>query len=268
MFGRREQNAEARLWRDVTYAERDSRTLKLDVYQPMTEPAVGDHFPAIVMIHGGGWRHGDKGEAYFTPHHRYYAHQGYVVFDIQYRLSDEAVWPAPYEDVLEGIRWVKEHAKAYRVDANRIALFGRSSGAHLALMAGYCPADDTGVQAVVSVYAPIELRLPDLSPESAIVGLMGGTYEAMPTVYASATPLNFVRDGLPPTLLVEGGMDTITPYFHGDKLVNALSLTDTRFVLLRSPWSRHGFDAVPMGLGEQLVQYHLDRFLAWTLYRE
>jgi hypothetical protein len=60
-------------------------------------------------------------------------------------------------------------------------------------------------------------------------------------------------------------MDTIVPYHHGDKLVGRLSLTDTVFVLLRVPWSRHGFDAVLSGMGAQLTYYHLDRFLAWSL---
>jgi acetyl esterase/lipase len=267
-LGKRERKAQGRLWRDIPFAERNGQRLHLDVYQPMVEPSVGELYPAIIVIHGGGWRHSDKGEWYFAAQNRYYASQGYVVFDIQYRLSDDAIWPAQLEDVQAAISWVKGHASDYKVDARRIALLGRSSGAHLALMAGYCPEDERGVQAIVSLYAPTELRLPDLAPDSGIVELMGGFPNDKPAEYDSATPIDFVGDGLPPTLMIEGGMDTIVPHFHGDKLANALSMTDTPFALLRAPWSRHGFDAIFSGLGGQLVQYHIDRFLAWSLYRE
>jgi acetyl esterase/lipase len=265
-LGRRERTAQARLTRNMPYAEVNGRALTLDVYKPLVTPALGDQYPALIVIHGGGWRHGEPG-GWFAAHNRYYASQGYVVFDINYRLSGEAKWPAPFEDVLAAIRWVKEHADEYRVNPEQIALMGRSAGAHLALMAAYNGSDDTRVKAVVSIYAPTELRWPNLKADSAIVELMGGYYPALSQLYDSATPLTFVRDGLPPTLIVDAGMDTITPRHHADALANALALTDTPFAVLRSPWSRHGFDAVLSGLGGQLVQYHLDRFLAWSLYR-
>jgi acetyl esterase/lipase len=262
-LGQRERTVQARLWRDIPFA----RKLKLDVYQPLVRPAVGDQYPAVIVIHGGGWRNGDK-QDWFVPHNRYIASQGYVVFSIQYRLSGEALWPAQLEDVQAAIRWVKEHAPDYGVDTDRIALMGRSAGGHLALMAAYCADEVTRVRAVISLYGVVEMRWPEYEEGSAIVALMGGLPQHKPSEYESATPLNFVRDGLPPTLVIEGGMDTITPHHHGDKLANALSMTDTPFVLLRAPWARHGFDAVLSGLGGQLVQYHIDRFLAWGLYGE
>jgi acetyl esterase/lipase len=266
-LGKRERTVRAQLTRHVLYAEMDGHPLALDVYQPLDEPVTGNLYPAIIVIHGGGWRNGEPG-GWFVPHNHYYASQGYVVFDIEYRLSGVAKWPVLFEDVQEAIRWVKAHAPEFRVDPARIALLGRSAGAHLALMGAYCADAETRVSAVVSIYGAIELRWPNLKPESAIIDLMGGTYEQLPAAYESATPLNYVTDGLPPTLIIEGGMDIITPHQHGDRMVNALSLTDTPFVLLRAPWSRHGFDAVLSGLGTQLVYYHLDRFLAWSLYRD
>lgn len=267
-LGGRERSSRARLWRDVVYANPNGRPLKLDIYQPMIEPAVGNLYPAVIVIHGGGWRNGDKGD-WFVPTSRYLANQGYVVFDIQYRLSGRAHWPAPYDDVKTAIRWVKQCAGDYQVDADRIAVLGRSAGGHLAMMAGFQPDADTQVQAIISLYGPADLQWKDLSPDSATVQLMGGTFEQMPEAYAEISPITHVKDGLPPTLMIEGMMDTIVPsLFHGDAMMNKLSLTDTSFVLLRVPWGRHGFDAVTFGLGSQLVQYHIDRFLAWSLYRE
>jgi hypothetical protein len=63
-------------------------------------------------------------------------------------------------------------------------------------------------------------------------------------------------------------MDTLVPYYHGDKLAGALAFTNTPFALLRVPWSRHGFDTLLSGTGTQLAYHHLDSFLAWSLYRK
>jgi acetyl esterase/lipase len=261
-LGKRERSARGKLTQHVPYAQVNGRELTLDIYEPTAEPVLGSQYPAIIVIHGGGWRNGEPG-SWFTPHNHYFASQGYVVFDIEYRLSGEAKWPAQLEDVQRAIQWVKDHADTYRIDAARIALLGRSAGAHLALMAGYCV---EGIRAIVSLYGPAELRWPNLKPGSLIIDLMGGTFEQMPDAYEQATPLNFVRDNLPPTLIIEGGLDTIVPYHHGDRLAGQLAFTNTPFALLRVPWSRHGFDALLAGLGTQLVYHHLDRFLAWSFY--
>ena len=263
-LGKRERTLQAKLTKHVPYAEVNGRQLTLDIYEPTAEPILGSQYPVLIVIHGGGWRNGEPG-SWFTPHNHYFASQGSVVFDIEYRLSGEAKWPAQFEDVERAIQWVRDHADTYRIDPARIALLGRSAGAHLALMAGYCV---EGIRAIVSLYGPAELRWPNLKPGSAIVGLMGGTFEEFPDAYERATPLNFVRDNLPPTLIIEGGLDTIVPYHHGDRLAGQLAFTNTPFALLRVPWSRHGFDALLAGLGTQLVYHHLDRFLAWNFYRE
>jgi acetyl esterase/lipase len=264
----RAHDARARIWRGVDYASPDGFPLKLDIYEPMIEPTVGDLYPAVIVIQGGGWRVNDN-RMWFESHNRYLASQGYVVFDIQHRLSQRAKWPAQLQDVQQAVCWVKQHAAEYRLDPQRIAVLGRSSGAHLALMAGMRAQDaGTQVQAIVAIYAPTDLQFKNLRPGSSIIQLMGGRFEDMPAAYADASPIEFVHDHLPSILLIEGMMDNVVPYHHGDKLVNRLSLTNTAFVLLRLPWSRHGFDAVPFGMGAQLVQYHMDRFLAWSLYGE
>ncbi|MBZ0288301.1 MAG: alpha/beta hydrolase, partial [Anaerolineae bacterium] len=263
-LGRRERSPRATVTQKVQYAEVNGRHLALDVYQPTDKPIMGSLYPAIIVIHGGGWRNGEPG-GWFSAHNHYFANQGYVVFDIEYRLSGEAKWPAQLEDVEQAIRWVKDHADTYGVDPARIALLGRSAGGHLALMAAYC---GEGICAVVSLYGPAEMRWPNLEAGSSILALMGGTFEDMPDAYESATPLNFVHDNLPPTLIIEAGMDTIVPYHHGDKLAGQLAFTNTPFALLRVPWSRHGFDALLSGTGAQLAYHHLDRFLAWSFYRK
>jgi len=263
---------------NVVYSQPGLRALKLDVYQPTTPPAVGRHYPAIISIHGGAWRSYDKGGV-FVPHHSYLASQGYVVFDIQYRFSAEAVWPAQLQDAQCAIRWVKAHASAYNIDPKRIALIGRSSGAHMALMAAYRPNDpkvgktcadeeDSSVSAVVAIYPPTDLRLWQSIPGGAVYELLGGQIDDIPEVYADASPVEYVRDDLPPTLIAQGYMDELVQPVHAELLDNLLRGTNTPSVLLRVPWGRHVFDAVMSGMGAQLIQYHIDRFLAWSLYKD
>jgi len=272
-LGGRRRVAKAKITNDVVYRDTPSRPLKLDVYEPLVEPAIGDRYPAIVVVHGGSWNRGDK-QDFFAMHRRYLAGQGYVVFAIQYRLSSEAKWPAQLEDVQDAIRWVKTHAGEYQVDPERVALLGRSSGGHLALLAAYRPdlstegGVDTRVKSIVAMYPPTDLRLWPSMPNTALTDFLGGMTHEIPHVYADASPIEFVGDNLPPTMILQGYMDNLVYPAHAEALGNRLASTNTPSVLLRVPWGRHGFDAMMSGLGAQLSQYHMDRFLAWSLYGE
>jgi len=256
---------QGKLIRDIEFARPDGQALCLDVYKPSVAPAIGERYPAVIVIHGGGWRNGDKYE-YFESHSRHLAAQGYVVFDIQYRLAPTTRWPGQLEDVKAAIRWVRQHADDYQLDPGSILLLGRSAGAHLALMVVCCPDEDTRIRGVVSVYGPTELRWEGLAPDSPIIDLMGGPYESLKTVYETASPVAQAREGLPPILMIEGGMDALVPNTHGDLFSGRLYMLGSPFALLRIPWSRHGFDAVYFGMGAQVAQYYIDRFLAWSAY--
>lgn len=253
---------------DVVYTQTPQRPLKLDIYLPDSPPLTGERYPVIISIHGGSWRYGTKGQVW-TRHHRLLAAQGYVVFDIQYRLSQEARWPAQLDDVRAAIRWVKAHAADYNADAGRIALHGRSAGAHLALSAAYRAGDDfadTGVQAVVAFYPPTNLTLWEPVVGSPLDQLLGGTKLQIPDRYADASPVNFCRAGLPPTLLLQGDMDELVTPEHALQLARSLRETGNTVVSLHVPWGRHAFDLLGGGLGAQLTQGSVERFLAWALY--
>ncbi|PJF22345.1 MAG: hypothetical protein CUN56_06465 [Phototrophicales bacterium] len=264
------RNYPVRIMRDVVYVQRPTRPLKLDIFMPQVPPVIGDRYPAIIVLHGGGWYRGDKTE-HFERHNLHLAAQGYVVFDAQYRFFsvDAAPWDAPLQDVREVIRWVKANADEYQVDTTKIALYGRSAGGQLALRAAYGACGefiDTSVQAVVTAYAPTDLRLTGYEPDFRVCGLLGGQSWEVPETYADASPIEFVRDDLPPTLMMHGGADSLASYVHAELMLNKLRQTNTPCVVLRVPWGRHGFDAVLPGTGYQLTQYYVDRFLAWCMY--
>src|SRR6185436_9205212 len=143
---------------------------------------------AIIVFHGGGWRNGDK-QQYFEPTNRYLANLGFVVFDVQYRLSGVAKWPAQLEDARTAIQWVRDCAGDYHVDPHQIALLGRSAGGHIALMAAFRADAATQVQAVMAFYTPTDLKFANLTSASSIYNLLGGRFEDMPERYTDATPI-------------------------------------------------------------------------------
>lgn len=165
--------AEAALLQDVAYAD-DSPAQKLDVYLPEGPEAA----PVIVVVHGGGFRFGDENMAIIQPLFKA-VERGYAVVSVDYRKSTEAPFPAALADVKAAVRWVRENAALYGFDPERIAIWGESAGAYLALMTALTPevaelcgdvdenADESAaVQALVTFYAPVEFWVMDAQAEA------------------------------------------------------------------------------------------------------
>ena len=106
----------------------------LDLAQPLFGPQ--QNRPAILIIHGGGWSAGSKNDMVYRTLMVDYAMKGYVVCNMNYRLTQEAPLPACIEDVRCAIRWMKANASRLGIDPNRIGTYGHSAGGHLSLMAG------------------------------------------------------------------------------------------------------------------------------------
>src|SRR5947207_11532885 len=111
---------------DVTYRTVDGEQLGLDVYQPAKK---GKNWPAVVVVHGGGWTQGDK--ALFAQQSNQLAERGFVAFSINYRLAPAHPYPAAVQDVEAAVAWVRKHAKEYGVDPTRIGALRGSPGGHL-----------------------------------------------------------------------------------------------------------------------------------------
>ena len=256
----------ARVTRDVLVAAPHGIRLTLDVYQP---PVAGPH-PSVVQIYGGAWQRGEPADnATFAT---YLAAHGYVVFAIDYRHAPEFPWPAQIDDVRAALAWIRGHAGDYDADASRLALLGRSAGAHFAMMAAY-EAGAPPVRAVVSYYGPVDLTDGYLNPPSpdpldvrAIEeALLGGTPDQMPDRYREASPISYVTRRLPPSLLVYGGRDHVVLPTFGARLDERLRAQGATSVYLEIPWAEHAFDAVPNGPSGQLSLYYTEQFLAWAL---
>ncbi|MEU8385751.1 alpha/beta fold hydrolase, partial [Streptosporangium sp. NPDC048865] len=105
--------------------------------------------PGVFLIHGGWWSSGDK--KYMTEISRSYAEQGYVVFNINYRLSTDASWPAQRTDTLDAIATARRHAALWSFDPNNYVVVGFSAGGHLAGAVGTYKSGLPGMRGVVGI---------------------------------------------------------------------------------------------------------------------
>ncbi len=204
--------------RDVEYGVVDGYSLRLDAYLPIDD----DIHPAVVLIHGGGWRSGDKNG--FRRTALGYVAEGISAFSLNYRLSGVAPYPAAVEDCVAAIRYLRDHAEEYNIDPDRMAAQGGSAGAHLSLMMAFLEPEPDEVNAAgeplknrlvcaVSKCGPTDFTAGDgMHAERAAVAFLGGPREGREDVYAEASPVTHVSSDDPPVLLVHGTDDHTVPY--------------------------------------------------------
>ncbi|MDQ2747449.1 MAG: alpha/beta hydrolase [Acidobacteriota bacterium] len=263
-----------------TFAQIGGQDLQMDVYAPTAANA--NNGAGIVVVHGGSWRGGVRDD--FPQWNEWLAANGFTVFDVDYRLTQPNYQTAT-GDVKCAVRQVKNHAAEFDIATDRIALLGRSAGAHLALLAAYSAGDarfpatcaedaqtDETVRAVVSLYAPVDLLWAFDNPanEAVIDGkatladfLGGNPHESneMRERYVSASPLSHVSAATPPTLLIHGGHDQLVRSenmrFLDERLTQANVPHQTIFI----PYAQHGFDYNFYGFGSQIAQPAMLDFL-------
>jgi acetyl esterase/lipase len=250
----------------IQFAQTNGVPLSLNLYRPSQ---VGK-YPAIVVIHGGGWQNGSPNDS--AQFSQYMAAQGYSVVSIDYRRAPQHRFPAQLEDVRKAIAYIREHADELEVDVNRMALMGRSAGAHLAMLAAYEP-DAPPIRAVVNYYGPVNLTTgyqdppnPDpIGSRGLLRDFLGGTPADLPDLYKQASPWSYVNHAVPPSLLIYGQRDHVVQSKFGRKLYEQLQKTGNQAIFLEIPWAEHAFDAIFQGVSSQVALYYTERFLAWAL---
>lgn len=200
----------------ITYDDRYAAG-RLDVYLP--GDADRGARPGVLFVHGGGWHLGDR--THHADHARRLAASGYVAISIDYRLVPEATYPAPVQDSLCALAFVRAHADEWGLDPARIAVAGYSAGGHLVSMIGTafddpevqpdCAAGPTGAPAaVISGAGPQDLR-GRYGEHDAIVDFLGLPEAEAPERYAAASPVTRARPDAPPFLFVHGSDDWFVP---------------------------------------------------------
>ncbi len=232
---------------DLVYATA-SANQKLDLYLP---PTGAGPFPCVVWIHGGGWSSGDKSLAPGAPQFGLLA-RGYAVASINYRFSSEAIFPAQIYDVKAALRFLRGNAASYGLDKNRVAVWGFSSGGHLAALAGTSggvsaledpgqgnAAESSRVQAVIDWSGPIDFLQLDAeaaadgcppydgtgydSPSSPVSLLIGALISDRPDLVQFANPITYISVDDPPFFIEHGTQDCYVAYQQSQLLHDALA---------------------------------------------
>lgn len=202
----------AQLRTDIEFAKVADISLTLDAYVPEKNGS----FPAVIVVHGGGFTAGDK-QTFVKPLFDPLTRAGFTWFTINYRLAPEHRFPAAIEDLERAIQYVRSHAKEYKVDPERIALMGESAGGHLVSFVGAQNKSSARVAAVVSFYGPhdFEARARANGQLSESVRAFLGLTELNESAYRvlrEASPVTYVKKGMPPFLLIHGTEDPLVPY--------------------------------------------------------
>lgn len=250
---------------NVVYGTGSGRELRVDIY-----PAKGphNHRTAVLQLHGGRWRYGNR--QMMAEHARCLSNLGFTCIPIEYRLLNEAPWPAALHDVKAAIRWTRANAQSLGVEPDRIVIQGCSAGAYLALMAagtqGRSEWEGDGghaevsskVNAVVSIY-PVTLfkkdwdgcyngDAPIAAPDDYLPASLLLEDKLTEENIRSISPYTYVTSDFPPTALWHGGADAYVPPAHSIRMYEALTRAGVYVDLHLIAGVAHVFDFAPSQL--------------------
>jgi acetyl esterase/lipase len=225
------------------------RELKADIFRPAQ--AAGP-VQGVLFFPGGGWQTANR-----APLKERYgmrlAERGYVCVTGEYRVMDEAPWPAPIQDVKATIRWMRANSDSLGIDPATIVVGGKSAGGHLALLAAGTQGNEafegnsghtsvsSNVAAVIGV-APVA-NLTEWARRPSMAKLFGENPAA--EVVKAASPIAHVNGNYPPTLLVHGTADTRVPHAMTMRMVQALEQAGVAVDLHLYAGQDHFFDQEP-----------------------
>lgn len=250
---------------DIVYTRVGDRALHLNLTLP--EGHSSKPSPAIIWVHGGGWSSGDYR---MDPAAEYgLTNLGYVTGSVQYRLSQEAKYPAQIHDCKAAIRFLRANAAKYGIDPNRIGVWGGSAGGHLVALlgttAGIAQLEGNGgnrehssrVQAVCDLFGPTDFSESCAKEFLPVVAtmldeLLGGPARTKRGLARLASPVEFVSKDDPPFLILHGDKDPLVPMSQSDTLYAALKRVGADAKLVKVKNAGHGF--APYGIEPSLEE--------------
>lgn len=197
---------------DVVYNEQN-RALHLDAFLNKNKKIN----PAVIMIHGGGWKSGNKKQMHVLAQE--IASKGYSCFAIEYRLSLEAKYPAAIYDVKNAIKFIKDNAKRFKVDPDKIAILGCSSGGQMAALIGTTNENlafedsenksksSSKVNAIIDIDGILAFKHPESKEGEMAAFWLNGSYEENPENWKDASALSHTDKNTPPILFIESSFD-------------------------------------------------------------
>ena len=253
---------------NVEFGKVDGVSLTLD----SSVPDGAGPFPAVILVHGGGFVRGDK-QLYVKPLFPVLTEANYTWFSVNYRLAPQYPFPAAVEDVQRAIQYVKSHAKQYKVDPQRIALVGESAGGYLVSYIGAIDRPQDRVAAIVSFYGPHNVA-------GLVSGSGGGPVPesvekfwqvkelnaASAKTLEEASPIFYVHKSMPPFLLIHGTKDAQVDYRQSPAMCERMKAVGAKCDLITVENGAHGMGswaALPDGNAyQQQMMDWLNRTMA------
>ena len=206
---------------EYVYCKIDSVALKAYVFFP-EQSRTHKSNPAVVIFHGGGWAIGEPSWAFGRAQH--FVEMGMVAIAAQYRLSDQKnVTPLEaMANAREVITWMRSNADSLHIDPDKIAAYGWSAGAHLAISAAIFN-DSLSTPNVLILFSPAV----SLEKDGWFRKLLLNRAEVR-----SLSPDKNVRKGLPPTIILQGRNDTVTPLAGVQDFVDRMTASGNKCELI------------------------------------
>jgi len=230
------------------------KNLRLDLFLP--KKAKKNGYPLVALIHGGGWRSGDKTMDH--PLASVIASYGYAAAAVEYRLSTEALYPAAIYDVKNAVGWLKNNAAKYNINPDKIVLMGSSAGGQIAALAGATTGIEkfekgvdkknkgVKISAVIDLDGVFDMTTPaesgkDTIPSkpSAVKQWLGVKYADNPSLWIEASPLTYINKDTPPILFINSSW----PRFHAgrDEAIEIMSKMNIYTEVHTIPGTPHPF---------------------------
>lgn len=261
--------------RNLDYVGNGNPRQMLDLYLPETKTAKPR--PLVVFVHGGGWETGSKEDSGFLL--ELIKDRDFAGASINYRLTDEAVWPAQIHDCKAAIRAIRAHAAENQIDPGKIAVFGISAGGHLVSMLGVsggvkelegelgpnltqssrvtCVLDFCGPSNFLTFAGEGTIINVD-DPKTGLSKLIGGTVKEKPEVAKQASPVTYITGDDAPFLIIHGDRDNIVRYAQATEFKAALEKAKVPATLITGTDGGHVFFSAPL---LERMRAFLDRHL-------
>lgn len=197
----------------------DEGKLKLDIYIPDTK---ANSYPLVIYTHGGGWSEGDKRSLDSKIWVNNLVDNGLAVASVNYRLYPEATYPAPSEDLDAAYKFLTANAAKYKLDMTKVGVLGTSAGGQIstlwAMKTNNANKTKT-IKAIICLWTPTDLTDPAIPEETKVVinNFLGDPQKA-----AEASPVNYISEFTPPTLVAHGDKDQVIPYNQSVRFVAKL----------------------------------------------
>lgn len=265
---------------DVPYVKDGDAAQRLDIYYPKKQPP--EPLPLIVHIHGGGWMGGSK-----HPCDIRLVEQGYVLASVEYRFSQTAKFPAQIQDCQAAIRWLRANAKQYHINPDKVGVIGGSAGGHLSALVGVTGGkklfaaiggnedQSDAVQCVCDIFGPknfasvmdqaekdqnvrniFKFNTPS-DPYSELIGANLSDKEKT----AAVSPITYVDQNSPPTLMLHGTHDALVPYAQSEEFAAAMTKSGAPVWLQKFPGAGHGGEPFNKPAVVELIKNFFDKHL-------